>query len=135
MTSQPEAAPVSNKMIWAGRIISGLVALFMTFDGTIKVLKAQAAVDGTVKLGYSENVLVPLGIIVLLSTAVYLYPRTSILGAILLTGFLGGATATNVRAQPQWTLFPVVLGALAWLGLYLRDQSLRKLVPLRTLEN
>lgn len=121
----------SKGMLWAGRIISGLVAAFMTMDGMMKLLKVQAAVEGTVKLGYSESVLVPLGIIVLLSTAVYLIPRTSIIGAILLTGFLGGATATNLRTQPQWVLFPVVLGVLAWLGLYLRDQSLRKLIPFR----
>ena len=122
---------ISRTSLWSGRIITALVALFMTFDGLMKVLKVPAAVDGTVKLGYSESVLVPLGIVVLVCTAVYLYPRTSILGAILLTGFLGGAVATNVRTQPQWTLFPVVLGVLAWLGLYLRDQSLKKLVPLR----
>jgi hypothetical protein len=129
-----QSATTSKTSIWAGHIISGLVALFMTFDATVKVFKAKAAVEGTVRLGYSEDVLVPLGIIALLSVALYIFPRTSILGAILLTGFLGGATATNVRAQPQWTLFPVVLGALAWLGLYLRDQSLRKLVPLRAPE-
>ena|SRR5947199_7980297 len=129
-----QSANTSKTSLWAGRIITGLVALLMTFDGLMKVLKVPAAVDGTVKLGFSESLLLPLGIVVLLCTAVYIYPRTSILGAILLTGFLGGATATNVRAQPQFTLFPVVLGVLAWLGLYLRNQSLRKLVPLRAPE-
>lgn len=120
-----------KRTLWAGRIISGLVAASMTMDGMMKLLKVQAAVEGTVKVGYSENVLVPLGLIVLISTGVYLVPRTSIIGAILLTGFLGGATATNLRAQPEWIFIPVVLGVLAWLGLYLRDQSLRKLIPLR----
>ena len=129
-----QSANTSKTSLWAGRIITSLVALFMTFDGLMKVLKVPAVVDGTVKLGFSESLLLPLGIVVLLCTAVYIYPRTSILGAILLTGFLGGATATNVRAQPQFTLFPVVLGVLAWLGLYLRNQSLRKLVPLRAPE-
>ncbi len=129
-----QSATTSKTSLWAGRIISGLVALFMTFDGTVKILKIQSAIEATAKLGFSPSVLVPFGIIVLLSTALYLFPRTSILGAILLTGFLGGATATNVRTQPQWTLFPVVIGALAWLGLYLRDQSLRKLVPLQAPE-
>jgi len=129
-----QSASRAKTWIWSGRIFSGLVALFMTFDAMVKVFKAKAAVEGTVKLGYSENVLVPFGIIALLSVGLYIFPRTSILGAILLTGFLGGATATNVRTQPQWTLFPVVIGALAWLGLYLRDQSLRKLVPLRAPE-
>lgn len=129
-----QSATTSGSRLWAGRIVSGLVALFMAFDGTIKILKTQAAVEATAKLGLSESVLVPLGFIVLLSTALYLFPRTSIFGAILLTGFLGGATATNLRSQPQFVLFPVILGALAWLGLYLRDQPLRKLVPLRTPE-
>jgi hypothetical protein len=127
-------ATTSGSSLWAGRIITGIVALFMTFDGTVKVLKTQTAIDATTKLGFSENVLIPLGVIVLLSTALYLFPRTSIFGAILLTGFLGGATATNLRSQPEWVLFPVILGALAWLGLYLRDQPLRKLVPLRAPE-
>ncbi|HZQ69511.1 MAG TPA: DoxX family protein [Terriglobales bacterium] len=130
-----QSATTSRTSLWAGRIISGLIALSMTFDGGMKVLKAKAAVEGTVKLGFSENVLVPLGIVALLSTALYVFPRTSTLGAILLTGFLGGATATNVRTQPQFTLFPVVLGVLAWLGLYLRDPSLRKLIPLRASES
>jgi hypothetical protein len=124
----------SKRTLWAGRVITTLVALFMTFDGLMKVLKVPAAVDGTVKLGFSPDVLVPLGIIVLLSTAVYLFPRTSMLGAILLTGFLGGATATNLRSQAGWIWFPVLLGALVWLGIFLRDQSLRKLVPLRAPE-
>jgi hypothetical protein len=128
-------SPTTSKMsLWAGRIVTGLVALFMTFDGTVKILKTQAAVEGTVKLGFSESVIVPLGIIVLLSTALYLFPRTAILGAILLTGFLGGATATNLRSQPQFLFFPVILGALVWLGLYLRDQSLRQQIPLRATE-
>jgi|SRR5581483_293524 len=124
----------SKTSVWAGRIATGLVALFMTFDGIVKVLKTQAAIEGTAKVGFSENVLIPLGIVVLISTALYLIPRTSILGALLLTGFLGGATATNLRWQPQFVWFPVIIGALAWLGLYLRDQSLRKLVPLRASE-
>jgi len=127
-------ATTSGSSLWAGRIITGIVALFMTFDGTVKVLKTQTAIDATTKLGFSENVLIPLGVIVLLSTALYLFPRTSIFGAILLTGFLGGATATNLRSQPEWVLFPVILSALAWLGLYLRNQPLRKLVPLRAPE-
>ncbi len=126
------SATQSRASLWAGRALSALVALFMIMDGTMKVLKVTAAVDGTANLGYSPGVLVPLGIIVLLSTAVYLYPRTSILGAILLTGFLGGAAATNVRTQAAWTWFPVLLGVFAWLGLYLRDQSLQRLVPLKT---
>lgn len=124
----------SKTSLWAGHVLTGLVGLFMTFDGTVKILKTQAAVEGTAKVGFSESVLVPLGIIVLFSTALYLVPRTSIFGAILLTGFLGGATATNLRWQPQFVWFPVILGTLAWLGLYLRDHSLRKLVPLRAPE-
>jgi DoxX-like family len=117
--------------LWAGRIISGLVVLFMLFDGAIKLLRLPAAVEGTVRLGYPASVIFPLGVVVLASVILYAIPRTAILGAILLTGFLGGATATQVRVQDPWFMFPVAIGVLAWLGLYLRDSALRALIPLR----
>ncbi len=120
---------------WVGLIISGLPALFLLLDAIGKLIKPPAVVDGTVELGYPENVIVPLGIVLLISTFLYISPRTSVLGAILLTGYLGGAVATHVRVgNPVFThmLFPVYLGVLIWLGLYLRDMRLRELVPLRT---
>jgi hypothetical protein len=131
MQSEIRASGESKASIWAGRIISGLIVAFMLFDGIVKVMKAAPAVEGTVKLGYPVNVIQPLGFVVLACVALYAIPRTSVLGAILLTGFLGGATATQVRVQDPWFLAPVVVGVLAWTGLYLRDSKLRTLIPVR----
>jgi hypothetical protein len=108
--------------------------LFLLVDAIGKFVKPAPVVDGTLALGYPENVILPLGIILLISTLLYLIPQTSVLGAILITGYLGGAVATHVRiGNPllTHTLFPVYLGVLIWLGLYLRDVRLRALVPLR----
>jgi hypothetical protein len=119
-------------MLWAGRIITALVALFLLFDSAMKLMKLPAAVQGTVRVGYPEGVVVPIGIVLLVSLVVYLIPRTAILGAILLTGYLGGATATMVRMSDRWFLFPVVVGVLVWTGLYLRDDQVRALIPVRS---
>jgi len=108
--------------------------LFLLFDGGGKLVKSANVVQWHVQLGYPESVILPLGIVLLISTVLYVIPRTSVLGAILLTGYLGGAVATNVRiGDPLFThiLFPVYFGVLIWLGLYLRDRRLRALVPLR----
>jgi DoxX-like family len=121
----------SRKMVLAGRIISALSALFLLFDAIIKVLRAAPAVEGTVRLGYPVGVVVPIGVTLLLCVVLYLIPRSSVLGAILITGYLGGAVATQVRVEDLWFLFPVGLGVLVWLGLYLRDSRLRTLIPLR----
>jgi hypothetical protein len=133
MQSDSQTAPISNKTLWAGRIISGLPALFLLVDGVMKLVKPAPVIEATVRLGYSENVIFPIGIVLLICTVIYLIPRTSILGAILLTGYLGGAVATHVRAGegPFPIVFPIIFGALLWLGLYLRDPRLRALVPLR----
>lgn len=132
MTTQPNP---SKKLIWTGRIISALVVLFMLFDSIIKVLKLTPAVEGTVQLGYPESVVFGIGLAALTCTVLYAVPRTSVLGAILLTGYLGGAVATHVRiGNPVFThlLFPVYTGVLAWAGLFLRDGGrLRALLPLR----
>lgn len=127
-------AGVSPSALWAGRIISALVILLMLFDGVIKVLKLPAAVQGIVQLGLPESTVLPIGIgvIALICTVVYLIPRTSIPGAILLTGYLGAATATNLQVQNAWLLIPVFIGVLTWAGLYLRDERLRALIPLRS---
>jgi len=130
--SKTQAVPASKKTLWAGRIISGLVVAFLLFDAIIKVVKLAPAVEGTARLGYPVSVVLPLGIVLLVSTALYAIVRTSVLGAILLTGYLGGATATQVRVQDPWFLFPVLLGVLVWTGLFLRDDRLRALIPLRT---
>ena len=123
---------VSKSSAWAGRIISVLVVLFLLFDSAIKVLKLAAAVDGTVQVGYPASVVRPLGIVLLACVILYIIPLTSILGAILLTGYLGGATATMVRLSNSLFWMPIAVGVLAWLGIFLRDDRLRTLIPLRS---
>src|ERR1700681_2957071 len=123
-----------NKRLWIGRILSGLMIVFLLVDGVMKVMKARVAVDGSVQLGYPESVVFGIGAILLVSTALYAIPRTSVLGAILLTGYLGGAIATHVRVGSPlfgYTLFPIYVGVVLWAGLYLRDARLRALIPLR----
>ncbi len=134
MPAVSHSIPVSMKMVWAGRVISALPAIFLLMDGVMKLFKPAAVVDATVKLGYSESVILPLGIVLLICTVLYLIPRTFVLGAILLTGYLGGAVATHVRVgEGLFPIgFPVIFGVLIWFGLYLRDERLRKLIPLRS---
>ena len=123
---------VSKKSLWAGRIISALMVAFLLFDGGAKVMRMAPAVDATVRLGYPARLLLAIGIAELSCTVLFAIPRTAILGAILVTGYLGGATATQVRLEDPWFFFPVVIGVLVWAGLYLRDERLRALIPLRT---
>ncbi len=134
MPSRTQARPVSNGRLWAGRIISGLVVLFLLFDGITKLMKVARVREASVQLGYPMSTVVGIGITVLVCAAVYAIPQTSVLGAILLTGYLGGAVASNVRiANPMFnTLFPIVFAALMWLGIFLREDRLRTLIPLRT---
>ena len=124
---------VSKANIWAGRIVGGLPALFMLADGVMKLVKPAFVVNETVRLGYPEHVIFPLGVVLIICTVLYLVPATSVLGAILLTGYLGGAVATHVRAgEPVFSIvFAIVFGVMIWLGIYLRDPRLRALVPLR----
>lgn len=125
---------VSKKSLWIGRIVSGLPALFLLVDGAMKLVKPAVVVEATTKLGYSESLIVPLGVVLIACTILYLIPPTSVLGVILLTGYLGGAVATHVRAAEGTfpIVFPIILGALLWLGLYLHDPRLRALIPLRS---
>lgn len=119
---------ISRKAVIAGRVISGLVTLFLLFDGVAKLFKPAFVVEGTLELGYSESVIVPLGVVLVISTLLYAVPRTAFLGAILLTGYLGGAVDAHVRAgDPLFSnvLFPVYFGVLVWLGLWLRDPRVR----------
>ncbi len=128
------SAPISTGALWTGRVITALVGLFMLVDAVMKFIKPQVVVEGTVKLGYPESVIVGLGVVLLASTILYMIPRTSVLGAILLTGYLGGAVATHVRVGDSTfsILFPVIFGALVWGGLFLRDERVRALIPLRS---
>jgi len=128
-------ASSSRKRVWIGRVLSGLVVLFLIPDGIIKFIKPAPVVDAFAHLGWPLSLANVLGIVLLLCTAVYVYPRTSVLGAILLTGYLGGAVATHLRAgDPLFShvLFPTYLGVVLWLGLYLREGRLRSVIPLRS---
>jgi len=137
MPSDPQTAPVSKTALWAGRTMSALVILFLAFDIVIKFVKPAPppVVEALTHLGWSLDLVPVLGILLLVSTALYAIPITSVLGAILLTGYLGGAIATHLRVgDPLFShvLFPTYLGVLLWGGLYLRDPRLRALIPLRT---
>jgi hypothetical protein len=132
MPSVTQTSTVSKTGLWVGRVLSALLMLFFLFDGIIKVIKLAPAVEGTAKLGYPVSLVVPIGIVMLTCVALYMIPRTSILGAILLTGYVGGATATQVRVESIWFLFPVVLGVMVWGSLFFRDDRVRALIPLRS---
>ena len=137
MPSATQMAPASKKGVLAGRIMSGLVIAFLAFDAVFKFVKPAPApvVETMAHLGWSLSLAPVLGIILLVSTVLYVIPITSILGAILLTGYLGGAIATHLRVgDPLFShvLFPTYLGVLLWGGLYLREPRLRALIPLRT---
>ncbi|MGI8743566.1 MAG: DoxX family protein [Bryobacteraceae bacterium] len=129
------AAPVAKTKVWAGGILSGLVILFLVFDGVIKFIKPAPVVEAFAQLGLPLNLSVAIGVVVLACTALYSIPRTSVLGAILLTGYLGGAVVTHLRVgDPLFShvLFPTYVGVLLWAGLYLREDRLRALLPLRS---
>ena len=137
MPSEPQAAPVSKKMLWTGRIMSAVPVLLTLLGAVMKLVKAAPAMEGLARAGFSREVrcaerfVVPIGILELICVAVYVIPRTSVLGAILLTGLLGGATVTTLRIGDPSFPMPVVLGMMAWGGLYLRDVRLRALIPFR----
>ncbi len=113
---------------WTGRVVSALVAAFLFFDAGIKVMMLEPAVEGSVQLGYPGGTVFGIGLALIVSTALYAVPRTAFMGAILLTGYLGGAVATQVRVEDPWFLFPPFVGVLAWGGLYLCDERVRALV-------
>jgi hypothetical protein len=133
MLSATHAVPVVKTTLWAGRIISALALLFLIFDSVIKVLNLAPAVEATTQLGYPASLVIGIGILELACLAIYVIPRTSVLGAILLTGYLGGAIATQLRAGSALfsVVFPIIVGVLIWGGLFLREDRLRALIPLR----
>ena len=134
MQSGTHTVPLSKQRLWAGYIMSALPALFLLVDGIMKLVKPAPVVEATVQLGYPESVIFPLGVVLLACTVLCVIPRTSVFGAILLTGYLGGAVATHVRVSDGLfpIFFPVILGVLIWGGLFLRDDRLRALLPLRS---
>src|SRR5499427_10484319 len=129
MQPQDEVGVTSKAKLWTGRIITVFTVAFLLFDTMVKVLNLPVAVEGTVRLGYPAGLVMWIGIVELICLGAYLYPRTAVLGAVLLTGYLGGATATQVRLEDPWFIFPVVVGVLAWAGLFLRNGRLRPLLP------
>jgi hypothetical protein len=122
-------------MLWTGRVLTALFGLFMLMDGGVKLIvpPPEFVTKGTKDIGFPEGAIFPLGVVVTVSTILYLVPRTSVLGAILLTGYLGGAVATHVHVGHGAfeILLPALFGVVAWLGLVLRDERLRSLLPLR----
>jgi hypothetical protein len=120
--------------LWAGRAMSGLVIAFLTFDAGMKLLQLDPVIKGTAELGYPLSTVFGIGLVLLVCVIAYAVPRTSVLGAVLLTGYLGGAIATHVRVgNPLFShvLFPIYVAALIWGGLYLREPAVRALLPLR----
>ena len=115
----PLAVPASKGMIWTGRVLSALPVALMVFSAVMKFLKPAPVVEGFARYGYPESLIVIIGVLEILSCVVYVIPRTAILGAILMTGYLGGATATNVRVGDHSYIITVTLGVLVWAGLYL----------------
>jgi hypothetical protein len=133
MTAMTRPVPVAKTAIWAGRTMSALAILFLAFDCIIKLLNLAPAVEATTQLGYPANLVAVIGALQLICLVVYLIPRTAVLGAILLTGYLGGAIATQIRVESSLfsIIFPVIFAALLWGGIFVRDERLRALIPLR----
>jgi hypothetical protein len=136
MATITQTAPVSNTALWTGRVLSGVVILFLLVDGAVKLIPLAVVTDTMQQLGYTPSAPTAriLGVLTLVCTALYAYPKTSVLGAILLTGYLGGAMATHFRVgSPLFShlLFGLYLGLMVWGGLYLRDERLRALIPFR----
>ena len=131
MQTATQMAPVSNKTLWAGRIISAIPVLLLLFSGVMKLMMPPSVVEGFAHFGLPLNLAVLIAILEIGSAVVYAIPRAAVLGAILMTGYLGGATLTNVRVGDPSSVMTVLLGVLVWLGLYLRDARLRELLPLR----
>lgn len=118
-------------MYRTGWALTAIVGLFLLVDGGGRLAGFAPYVQGMTTFGYAASLAPWIGLSLLLSTIFMLIPRTAILGCILVTGYLGGATATQVRVQDPWFLFPVALGAISWIGLYLREPRLRELLPFR----
>ena len=127
---QPETLSISRTQLWTGRVLSGIASIFFLLDGVMKLVKPAPVVQATLQLGYPESTILGMGIVLLISTVLYMVPRTTIFGAVLLTAYLGGAVATNVRVSAPWfnIFFPVFFGCIVWAGLYLRDRRLRSIL-------
>jgi hypothetical protein len=131
--SARQTASLSKKRVWAGRIISALAILFLLFDAIAKLMKVAPVLEASARLGLPAYLIVGIGSLLFVCVVIYAIPGTCTLGAILLTGYLGGAVATHVRVSDSLfeTLFPVIFGVLIWAGIFLRGDHLRILIPLR----
>ena len=131
MDTPTATARPSDKMVWAGRIISGLIVLFLIAGSTMGIIKAAEFAPEMARMGFPPGMGIKISITCIVCALIYAFPRTAVLGAILLTGYFGGATLTHVRVgEPQFVI-PVLVGVLVWLGIWLRDKRLRALIPLR----
>ncbi|WP_373652871.1 MULTISPECIES: DoxX family protein [unclassified Schlesneria] len=131
MSSNVDTEKTSRGILWTGRVLSTLPVLMLILSAIMKFAKPAPFSEGFGKLGFPESLANGLGIVELVCTALYVIPQTSVLGAILLTGYLGGATATHLRVNDPW-FGPVLMGVVLWLGLFLRDKRLRALIPFRS---
>jgi len=134
MDATTQTAAPSKAQKWTSYVLSALVILFLVFDSAIKLMKLPVVQEASARLGYQNETTFHIGIVLLLCVILYAIPQTSVLGAIFLTGYLGGAVATHTRVgDPLFShiLFPTYLATLLWLGLYLREPRLRALVPFR----
>lgn len=133
METSSSIAPASKGALWSGRVLSGILALFLAWGGISDIAKASYVVEGMTKYGYPESSVVWIGVALLAGVVLYIIPGTAVLGAIVLTGYLGGAVSTHVRGGDPLgrMIFPVFFAVLIWGALYLRDTRLRALVPLR----
>ena len=135
MENAPQSGLYGKKALWTGRALSGFITAFLIFDAVIHILKPAPVVEAFAKLHYPLSLAIPLGVIELMCIFLYVLPRTSILGAILLTAYLGGAIAIQLMTSNSLfgeILFPVYVALLLWGGIYLRDERLRSLVPMRS---
>ncbi|HKD81967.1 MAG TPA: DoxX family protein [Candidatus Angelobacter sp.] len=130
MAAETTAVAPSNKLRWTGRIISGLIVLFLLSTSIYGITNAAKLAPQAAKYGYPEGAMLKIQITCIICALLYAFPRTAILGAILLTGYLGGATSTHVRASEPF-FFPILVAVLAWGAIFLRDERLRALLPLR----
>jgi len=132
MESNTPHAPVSKGALWTSYVFSAVPVFMLLMSGVMKIIPAQAVAEGFPQMGYPLWLARPIGVVELICTVVYLVPKTSVLGAILLTGYLGGATATHVRMEDPNFYGAIIFGVLLWGGLYLRDRRVRALIPLKT---
>ena len=131
MASAAQVTAVSKGRLWTSYTLSTLLVFLMIFNGVVKIMKPQPVVEGFAHFGYPESIIAVIGMVEILCALLYIIPKTSVLGAIFVTGYLGGATATHARVLDWNFVIPFLTGVLAWLALFLRDGRIRALIPLK----